>query len=646
MNECPEKIEASIKLVVKQSHICKSNSQRSFTMHTRLNSRMWSSVLLVVLIVSKLLNSDSISFSQNIDDPYVQSEILARFLPSAGVFTDGNQVYSNFSSQIAKILNNQVVSSANPLFPRKPQSLSSYELDDIFKIQLRRGVDLFHIIELLSKEKDVAYAQPNYILSTQQVDVVNPNNITPTTSDPYQIYQYALENNGLEGVIDADIDASNAWMISSGSTTIRVAVIDTGIFNLHPDLNDGRVLMSEGWDYVNNDSLALDDQGHGTHVAGIIGAEQGNNEGIAGVNALVSLIPLKVCNNQGSCNTDHIAQAIRYAADINSHVINLSLGGPGCNNALTDAVNYAHFDKGVTVVAAAGNDGGSVGSPASVAASIAVGATNSYDQLADFSNRGTNLDITAPGVAVWSAVPQSTYDAWSGTSMAAPFVAGVAALLYAANPNLTNEQVREALFKGAEDRGSAGYDTTFGHGRLNAHRSLMATIPDSPIASERTGSCSVCGASAAAQDSADGVDLLTNIRMLRDSTFSVNPGARWSSIYYEHQVEVALMLLQDGDLRSDVINGWYQFNSVFLRLMNEDVDPVYLTPELIDVAERIFLSVARQGSPEVHRKIHMEWDKVNPYRFEGMEVRDVWQYLVNEESRSQPYVIFMPHNVN
>lgn len=462
-------------------------------------------------------------------------------------------------------------------------------------------------------------------------------------NDPLFPDQYGLHNTGQNrGLVDADIDGPEGWGIMTGTESVTVAVIDTGIDYLHEDLNDGRVLANLDWDYVNNDDNAIDDNGHGTHVAGIIAAETNNGVGIAGVMWQAKLLPLKVCDKQGSCNVDHVAQAVRDAANKGARVINLGLGGFTCSNALTDAINYAHFDKGAVVVAAAGNNGGGINFPASLDAVIAVGATDKYDLRVASSNSGPQLDVMAPGKDIWSTVPKK-YDPHPGpqptalfseTSMAAAFVSGVAGLLIAQRPVLTNEQVRDILRRSADDRVIAGFDPQYGYGRVNLGRALQTLASTSSVPSSRGQPCPVCGASAAAVQDAGGAGLLTNIRTLRDTVFQQDPGRRWAHIYYEHQLEVALMVATTPSLSGEVLSGWHEFDPVFQRLMDEDAPPVTLTPELIAAAQDVMMGVAARGSPAVRDVIVSEWQQVDPKRFVGWEVRDVWTQLVAENERS------------
>lgn len=460
-------------------------------------------------------------------------------------------------------------------------------------------------------------------------------------NDPFFSEQYGLHNTGRNGgKLDADIDAPEAWGTIRFTPATMIAVIDTGIYYTHEDLNDGRVRTDLDWDYVNNDGDALDDFGHGTHVAGIIAARSNNGLGIAGVMQGAYLLPVKACNNQGKCFVDKVAQAIRYAADKGSRVINLSLGGFACSDALTDAINYAHFDKGAVVVAASGNDGNGVSYPASIDAVIAVGASDRRDVPASFSNHGAELDLVAPGRDIWTTAPRNGYDRHSGTSMSAPFVAGVAGTLIAQRPTLTNEQVRDILRQSADRLGAASFDELYGYGRVNLFQALQTPAPASPKPSARGKACPGCGASEAAALGADGDSLLANVRALRDGVFQQDPGRRWARVYYEHQLEVALMVATDASLSADVLAGWRKFDPVFQRLMDDEAPPVTLTPELIAAASEVMMGVAARGSPAVREAIVTEWQRVDPQRFVGWEVRDVWAKLVKENAQTPE--IYLP----
>jgi subtilisin family serine protease len=217
----------------------------------------------------------------------------------------------------------------------------------------------------------------------------------------------------------------------------------------------------------------FDDYGHGTHVSGIITAD-GIDTNAKGVAPDAKIWMAKVCDASGSCYVSDIAAAIEYVVENKiAKVMNISLGGGGTNksdcdsNYLAQKVNWA-VDNGVTVVAAAGNTAGIVSSPACASKAIAVGAVDKNDKRARWSGTGLALDIMAPGVSIYSTLPNNSYASYSGTSMATPHVAATVALLLEKNSNLTDSQIKDALYKTAKDLGKTGWDKYYGWGRVDA----------------------------------------------------------------------------------------------------------------------------------------------------------------------------------
>lgn len=273
-----------------------------------------------------------------------------------------------------------------------------------------------------------------------------------TPNDDYFASQWALSNVG----------ATTAWNTALG-TGATIAVVDTGVEYTHPDLS-GRVDL--GYDYVSGDTNPADVQGHGTHVAGIAAGIANNSEGIAGLAPDARILAVRVLDGDGSGYYSWIANGIIYAADQGADVINLSLGGSDPSEILREAVDYA-TTKGSMVTCAAGNDGqAAISYPARYANCVAVAASNQGNSLADFSNFGVGVDITAPGVDILSSVRGGGYESWSGTSMATPYVSGLAALL--ASQGLNRAQILATMQQTASDLGPAGFDTYYGYGLINA----------------------------------------------------------------------------------------------------------------------------------------------------------------------------------
>ena len=296
-------------------------------------------------------------------------------------------------------------------------------------------------IQALERNPAVASAGYNYTVEPGFV----PN-------DPRIDDQYALDR----------IRAFRAWEYSRGETT-DIAIVDSGIDQDHPDL--GKV--SGQIDFVENDSIADDDSGHGTHVAGIAGALTNNGTGVAGACPSCRLLISKVLPADNVGTLEDVIEGIIWSADNGAEVINLSLGHYGASTAEEDAVNYA-TNKGALVVGAAGNDGVTERFyPAAYPNAIAVSATNRDDRLASFSNYGDWIDLAAPGVGVLSTRPGG-YDYSSGTSMAAPHVSALAGLISA--QGYSAAQVRNRMEVTAADLGPNGKDVAFGYGMIDAYR--------------------------------------------------------------------------------------------------------------------------------------------------------------------------------
>jgi cell wall-associated protease len=362
--------------------------------------------------------------------------------------------------------------------------------------------DSFYVVDLKS---GMSASAANQTLSTlealPEVEFVEPvQQYSLHSDDFYYGEQWSLENKGAGfGIEDADIDFEQMTALADkkNKTETITAVIDTGVDYTLADLKNQ--MVSKGYDFINEDADAWDDEGHGTHVSGIIAAEAGNDYSMTGINQSTKILPIKVLDASGYGDTEQIAYGIIYAANQGADIINMSLGG-GYSRVLEYAMKYAS-ERGVTIIAASGNDGWEeLSYPASSKYVISVGATNRLDLVSDYSNYGEGLDLVAPGTDIPSLLPDGNVTLMSGTSMATPHVAGVAGVLKAINPSLTSEQIRTLLTVSAddvsfteEDRPSyddfpsyeeeygyepkqlaPGYDEISGWGRLNGAEAILA----------------------------------------------------------------------------------------------------------------------------------------------------------------------------
>lgn len=342
------------------------------------------------------------------------------------------------------------------------------------------------------RQDGVLYAEPNFYRRASRV-----------ASDTYFGRLWALENtgqtvDGTSGSADADIDATEAWDLTTGSQDVTVAVVDSGVDGAHPDLapnmwvnpgesgagresngsdDDGNGLVDDvrGWDWVDADNDPADSNGHGTHVAGTVAARGGDSRGVTGVSWAGRIMALRVLDASGSGTLADLIAAYGYAVRSGARIVNLSLGAPGASSAEADAIRSA---PGVLFVTAAGNSATDVDvSPEYPCAYeldnvVCVAASDQRDELAGFSSYGLrSVHVAAPGTSILSAYPGGRYAYLDGTSMAAPHVSGAAALLYARDPSAPLDVVRRSLLDGAERRAALAAKTVSG-GRLNVREAL------------------------------------------------------------------------------------------------------------------------------------------------------------------------------
>jgi len=321
----------------------------------------------------------------------------------------------------------------------------------INKVIVNSQKEMEAMLNGLKNDPSVQYAEPNGIYSILQI----PN-------DPFHGQDWGLNYTNVE----------TAWDITTGSSEIIVAVIDTGVDLDHFDLVSNLI---PGRNFLEPSLTPQDDHGHGTLVSGIIAAQGNNSYGKAGVVWNTKIMPLKVLDSQGDGTIEHIAEAIIYAADNGAKVINLSLGGDTSYNVIRDAIMYA-YEKGVLVIGATGNDNSQVVYPAAYREVMAVGAIDNHGNKAGFSNFGEEVSLVAPGVSVLGTKLNGDVENGSGTSFSTAYVSGAAALLLAIDPNLTNDQIQWLLESSATDLGTLGWDQESGYGSLNIIKAVSENI--------------------------------------------------------------------------------------------------------------------------------------------------------------------------
>lgn len=331
------------------------------------------------------------------------------------------------------------------------------------------GRSVARVVAELKADPSVEQVEPNYV-----VQLVNEGAVAAVgVNDPQTGGQYSLDR----------MRVRDAWSLSTGGSNV-IAVLDTGVQYDHPDLA-GRLLT--GYDFVNNDTDASDDNGHGTWVSGIIAANVNDGYGIAGVSWSDKILPVKIMNREGTGSTADLLAAITWSADQGADVINMSVGGFPYSQLMQDAVNDA-FSKGAVLVGAAGNNRRQENFyPASFDNVINVSATQVDDEFSNWSSYGPKVDVSAPGSSVLTTncyvCTYAGHNTWgshtyiSGTSFATPNVAGVVALMRAYNPGDTAQQIVDRLFSSVDDLGYPGWDNRYGRGRVNAYRAVGASVP-------------------------------------------------------------------------------------------------------------------------------------------------------------------------
>lgn len=449
-------------------------------------------------------------------DPYIEyapNTLLLKLKPgvtlaSGQVNAAGASVASSAES-LNSLLSALGATSAEPIFARngvnamQTKRSGATGLESIYRVQWTSTIPVKHAVAALAADAAVEYAEPDYIARA----ALTPN-------DPEYTNQWALTK----------INAPAAWDVTQGAGAAVIALIDSGIDDTHPDLtgrlwvnpegddaNNGFLGDVNGWNFVSSSPDISDPNGHGTEVSGVAGAAGNNGVGIAGVCWQCKLMPVVAMQPGGLVNYSDVAKAVQYAASNGAHVINLSLGGYADSTTLRDAIREAATTA--VIVAGAGNDDSSTPFyPAAYPEVIAVAATDANDQKAIFSNYGAWIDVSAPGKDIRTTFAGGAYVTNGGTSLSAPFVAGLAGLLKSHYPAWTAEQIKWQILNTAVniDGVNPSLAGQVGHGRIDAGAALATT----PQARANVESYAVDGLTGARPAPGQAFQLVLNVRNL------------------------------------------------------------------------------------------------------------------------------------
>jgi len=479
-------------------------------------------VIVFVLLTSALLVNKPIAYGQNDDNlvkinptnkaSYKKGELIVKF--KKNIFGKNFSKLGTASISPKKVKDDSIkkinsrigVEKIVKLYKKNGRNASNLGTTSVIKPKGVKSVKLKNLYRLVfSKKTDVAEAANQYIVNSNVV-YAEPNyktEIMLTPNDPYYSSYGSWGQSYLDMYGLYNISAGNAWNQTTGNSNVTVAVIDTGLDYTHPDIvnnvwtnideipnngidDDGNGYIDDyyGYDFVNRDSNPIDDHGHGTHCSGTIAGVTNNGVGVAGVSWSSKIMALKFLGSTGSGYYSDAILAIQYAVDNGAQILSNSWGGYGTSQGLQDAINYA-YSNGAVFVAAAGNSNWDTSyyQPAGMDNVFTVSAVDQDDIKASFSNYGNEVDVAAPGVNILSlrasgttmgSVVGTNYTRASGTSMATPHVAGVAALVLAAHPTMSNQEIENNIKNYADDKGATSFDVYYGYGRINAEQAVLA----------------------------------------------------------------------------------------------------------------------------------------------------------------------------
>lgn len=490
------------------------------------------------------------------------------------------------------------VTAVTRLFADTAETAVPNTLSHIFLLDVPASVDLWQMAADYAAHPAVVYAEAN-----QRVWLMDA---PEATTDPNYGQQWSLNNTGQTGgTFDADIDMEEVYAFLANNPPVYdpvIAILDTGVDLVHPDLND-KILP--GYDFVSRDNDPSDTDGHGTGTASIAVAETNNGVGMAGVCPNCRLRPFRVGTWVIHFGSVELAQGIYYAAHPgygNVDIISMSLGGT-CSNLWADAVNYA-YGQNVLMVSAAGNyTGPIVVYPARFNRVMAISATDHNDDFPAWSAFGGSIDVSAPGQDVPVADRGGVYDLMTGTSASTPHVAGTAGLLLGQNPALTNAQLRQLIRSYAENLGLPGFDWFFGYGRINAFETILRA--QNPPGSSYNPGPDVCTPLAALAD-------LPGTPAGRQALDAVSPSLAQTELVasaaaqlQRHEAQLAALVLANPPLRQQM-TAWLNANLPLLQAWAAG-EPVTLDAQTVRQTAALVRELRALANPELQRALDVVW---------------------------------------
>jgi thermitase len=397
-------------------------------MPRRLAARL---ALLVLIVAAPCARPSVVLADKDAAPEFVPGRILARFLPGVASHTAA-EALEEHGGRVEEVL----------------------EELGVVVLSLPAKADPRAFAHAFAGHPAVEFAEPDWVFPADEV----------TPDDASYAGQWHLPK----------IACPQAWVTTTGDASVIIAILDTGVDGEHPDLAANLVA---GWNFYDGNADTSDVHGHGTAVAGAAAAATDNGTGVAGVAWKCRLMPCRVSDTQGYATTSLIAKALTWSSDQGARVANVSYR-VSTSAAVKTAAQYFQ-DHGGVVTVSSGNEA-AFESAADNPFLLTVGSTTSSDARSSFSNTGNNLDLVAPGSSILTTTRGGGYGTWSGTSFSAPIAAGAAALVLSANPYLSGAQAAEIVELSADDLGSAGWDTSFGQGRLNAAAAVAAALGGTP----------------------------------------------------------------------------------------------------------------------------------------------------------------------